>query len=225
MALSTMDRRTSFWPFRDPGVAGAIACALVLFLAGPARATPASVLELVREAREHEAQREDDIAARRYTDALGLDPTCEEAYLGLATLRARQGDAREAERVYSVALEHVPQLKAALAGRARARRALGARDLAELDLETYLSTEEDTRALRELAGWYGEDGRHAAQLGAWRRLLASAARSGDPGLGREARTMVRALQILLGPADPVASPPDAQVPARRAIASIARRAG
>ncbi len=204
--------------------------AIVLALGHPARATTGSVSELLRQAREHESAHQDDVAARRYTEALGLDPTCEEAYLGLGQLRARAGDAREAERVYSVALEHAPQLRAALAGRARARHALGARDLAELDLEAYLATAgepEDLEALRELAHWYGEDGRTAARLAVWRRVLALANRSGDALVpaAREARTMVRALQILLGPADPVVAPPDASDAARRAIAAIARRAG
>jgi tetratricopeptide (TPR) repeat protein len=197
---------------------------------GTAHATPESVVELVRQAREHESARRDDLAARRYTEALGLDPTCEEAYLGLGQLRARTGDAREAERVYSVALEHAPQLRAALAGRARARRAMGARDAAEMDLEAYLATERDVAAMRELAAWYGEDGRTAAQLAAWRRILAGAAAAGDAALGHEARTMVRALQIMVGPADPVVSPPEAPEGVRergdrRAMAAIARRAG
>src|ERR1700722_20974902 len=93
-----------------------------------------SVTELVREARAHEAAHEDGLAARRYMEALALDPTCEEAYLGLGELRERTGEMREAERVYSVALAHAPQLKAALLGRARAERTLGARDEAEQDL-------------------------------------------------------------------------------------------
>jgi tetratricopeptide (TPR) repeat protein len=230
-----------------PGVRRALMALVVagwlLGRAGPAaRASTASADELVRQAREHESSHQDDLAARRYTEALELDPTCEEAYLGLGQLRARLGDAREAERVYSVALEHAPQWRAALAGRARARRAMGASESAEADLEAYLAdgtsaaspqrgrgTEADAAALRELAGWYGEDGRTAAQLAAWRRVLAMAGRSGDAALGREARTMVRALQILVGPADPVVSPPAGasgrEQGERRAMAAIARRAG
>src|ERR1700722_2711155 len=110
-----------------------------------------SVTELVREARAHQAAHEDSLAARRYMEALSLDPTCEEAYLGLGEVRERNGEMREAERVYSVALAHVPQLKIALVGRARARRSLGARDDAEQDLEAYVMTDEDTAILRELA--------------------------------------------------------------------------
>ena len=190
--------------------------------------TPAlasSATELVRQAREHENAHEEDLAVRRYTEALGLDPTCEEAYLGLGDLRVRQGDPREAERVYTMALEHAPQLRSELKGRARARRAMGEATRAEQDLEAYVSTEEDPGALRELAGWYATEGRTAAQLAAWRRLLALSERSQDAALGREARTMVRALQILMGPADPVVSPPASGDFVRRTMASIARRGG
>jgi hypothetical protein len=76
--------------------------------------------------------------------------------------------------------------------------------------------------MRELAGWYREDGRLLAQLAAWRRIMVVAARAGDVALGREARTMIRALQILVEPADPVAFPVDPDA-VRRALAAIARR--
>jgi tetratricopeptide (TPR) repeat protein len=185
-----------------------------------------SVNELIREARAHEATHEDALAARRYTEALELDPTAEEAYLGLGELRARTGDAREAERVYSVALAHAPHVRRALVGRAHARRTLGLHDESEQDLEAYVMTEDDASALRELATWYGEDRRTAAALATWRKLLTLGARTGDGALAHEARTMVRALQILLGPIDPVVAPSlKADDPARRALAAIAKRTG
>ena len=209
--------------------------ALFAALLGSRPARASSVTELVREAREQEAAHRDDLAARRYTEALSLDPTCEEAYLGLGELRARLGDAREAERVYSVALAHAPQLKLALVGRARARRALGQRDEAEEDLEAYVLAEGDPAVLRELAGWYGEDNRAAAELATWRRMLVIGVRAHDPTLARESMTMVRALQLLLGPADPVTGPLQPGISAdragaprefaRRMIAVIARRGG
>src|SRR5207253_10180861 len=98
---------------------------LVTFRASPAQAS--SALELVKIARAHESARQEELALRRYMEALTLDPTCEEAYLGLGSLRTRRGDLREAERVYSVALEHVPQLRAARTARAWVRLALGRR--------------------------------------------------------------------------------------------------
>jgi tetratricopeptide (TPR) repeat protein len=188
----------------------------------PARAGSAD--ELVREARAHDAGHKEELALRRYTEALALDPTLGDAYLGLGELRARRGDAREAERVYSVALEHVPSLTVALAGRARARWALGLRDEAEQDLWTYAAHTGETAPLKELAGWYGEDGKAPAQLATWRRIVNLAERAGDATLVREAKLNVRALQILIGPADPVVAPTD-EGEVRRALARVARRGG
>jgi tetratricopeptide (TPR) repeat protein len=178
----------------------------------------------LREARAHEAAHEDDLALRRYTEALTLDPTCGPCYLGLAALRARLGDPREAERVYSVALAHVPELHDALLGRARVRRSLGWREEATQDIETFSLQTVDPSALRELARWQAEDGRPPAQLATWRRILALATRQGDATLANEARTMIRALQILVRPADPASAPVDPDA-TRRALAAIARRAG
>jgi hypothetical protein len=95
---------------------------------------------------------------------------------------------------------------------------------AEDALDTYATLEDDPAALRELAGWYGSEGRTPAQLATWRRLLARALRGDDETAAREARRMVRALVILVDGADPAASPaqPDAT---RRALAAIARRGG
>ncbi len=180
--------------------------------------------ELVRQARAREAAHEDDVAARRYNEALRLDPTHGDAYLGLGALRIRGGDFREAERVYSVALEHVPSLRRAMAGRARARWALGQRDAAVAEMELYLTYEPNIASLRELADWYGDDGKAPAQLSAWRRVVVLAVDAGDAAILREARIKVRALQILVGPADPVAAPIDPS-PTRRAIAALAKRGG
>jgi len=202
-------------------VTGLVACAVVTS-AGPAFGSSAD--ELVREAHAHEAEHKEELAMRRYSEALSLDPTLADAYLGLGELRARRGDAREAERVYSVALEHVPSLRAALLGRARARWAMGMHDDAERNLLSYAAGTDDKTALKELAGWFGEDGRAPAQLATWRRLVVVGERTNDAPLAREARTMVRALQIMVGPADPVSAPNDAD-DVRRAVARMARRGG
>jgi tetratricopeptide (TPR) repeat protein len=201
-----------------------VAPALAVSLsAASARATPTSD-ELVRQARAHEAAHDDDVAVRRYTEALEIDPAAEEAWLGLGALRMRLGDAAEAERVYDAALQRVPLLHRAVAGRAHARWARGRHADAEADLETYALLETDTSALRELADWYGTDGRTPPQLATWRRLLSMAVERADPEAEREARRMVRALVVLADGADPASSPhePDAT---RRALARIARRGG
>jgi tetratricopeptide (TPR) repeat protein len=205
----------------------AIALAVaVSFGAGDARASTA--LDLVRIAQVHEQAHEDEIALRRYMEALSLDPMCEEAYLGLGSLRARRGDLREAERVYSVALAHMPQLRAARTARAYLRHALGANQEAIDDLLS--GNEDDVAALKILASWYGEDGQTPAQLGVWRRILARAEATRDGALLREARMMVRALVILVGPADPAAAPPEPgelrrrDEGFRRTLSVLARRA-
>jgi tetratricopeptide (TPR) repeat protein len=181
--------------------------------------------ELVRQARAHEAQHDDDVAVKRYSEALRLEPTSGDAYLGLGALRLRHGDFREAERVYAVAIEQVAGLRLAIAGLARARWGLGRHADAEGAMETYLVAEPaDVDALREIAQWYRADARPPAQLSAWRRILVLATASSDAARMHEARSTVRALQILVGPADPAASPV-APTPARAAIARVARRGG
>ena len=180
--------------------------------------------ELVRQARAHEAAHEDDVAVRRYMEALTIEATNAEAWVGLGALRMRLGESAEAERVYTSALERIPSLTAAFEGRARARWAMGHHDDAEADLETFATMTQSSAALRELAGWYGQDGRTPVQLATWRRLLCSAVEQSDAAAEREARRMVRALVIVVDGADPASSPvtPDAT---RRAIAAIARRGG
>jgi tetratricopeptide (TPR) repeat protein len=195
----------------------------VLLATATARASPSSD-ELVRQARVHESAREDDVAVRRYMEALELDPTAEDAWLGLGALRLRLGEPSEAERVYEAALARVPTLHRALAGRARARWARGRHAEAEADLESFALLDADTAALRELAGWYGSDGRTPAQLATWRRLLAMAIDASDAASEREARRMVRALVILAEGVDPASSPTDPDA-TRRAMARIARRGG
>jgi tetratricopeptide (TPR) repeat protein len=201
---------------------------LALVVAAETAARPvlasSSADELVRQARAHEAAHEDDVALRRYTDALAEDGTNEGAWLGLGALRMKVGEPAEAERVYDAALARVPQMRLALLGRARARWTLGRHTEAEDDLGNYAATESDAAAFRELAGWYGEDGRAPAQLATWRRLLAIARDADDAPLEREARKMVRALVIVVDGSDPAASPVDPD-PARRALARIAARGG
>ncbi len=199
---------------RGLGIGGILLCA--------ASASASSVDELVKSGEVHESAGDPEIAARRYTDALTLDPTSEQAYLHLGALRARQGDGREAVRVYSVALSHMPGFHQARKARAQAYWQSGAREDAERDLEDYLDrSPDDDATLRTLADWYGLHGRHAAQLATWRRLRAHAR---DEGAQKEAATMVRALQIMVAPADPVLAPESSE-PVRRSVARITRRGG
>jgi tetratricopeptide (TPR) repeat protein len=203
------------------------ATALAASLAAPAALASSSADELVRQARAHEAEHDDDVAVRRYMEALAIEPRNAEAWIGLGGLRLKIGEAAEAERVYSSALERIPTLQAALEGRARARWALGRHDAAEADLYAF-ATNQTTQAsiapLRELADRYGLDGRTPAQLATWRRLLAIALERADSASEREARRMVRALVIVVDGADPASSPVEPDT-TRRAMAAIARRGG
>ncbi len=189
-----------------------------------ANADPSSVNFLVRQGALHEACTEIDRALRSYTEALALDPTSAEAYLGLGRVRLAMGEPREAERVYSTALQHVPALHEAIAGRARARRALGARDLADRDMADYAQITQSVDAWRELARWYGEEGRFAAELSIWRGLLDFAEAHSDAVLEASARTEMRALVALAKPIDPAAFPPTNDF-TRSVLATIARRGG
>jgi hypothetical protein len=196
--------------------------AFAIVLLAPKLASASSCVELVRLAEAHESAHEDDLAVRRYTEAVTLDATCQRGWLGLAALRLRHGDGREAERVATVGLEHIPTLHALLVSLARARWLQGRREDAERDLESFIeraSPEEGRAALRELSGWYASEGKTPAQLGVWRRLLTLAA---DEASQKEARTMIRALVVLVSPADPVTAPPYAS-PVRRAAAEAAKK--
>ena len=126
------------------------------------------------------------------------------------------------ERVFNVALEHLPQLREARLERARVRRALGATDEAVVDVMN--GSDNEVAALRLIATWYGEDGRTPAQLATWRKILARVEALSDLVLIKEARLMVRALVIVVGPADPAAAPSDDR-PLRRTFSVLARRGG
>jgi tetratricopeptide (TPR) repeat protein len=206
------------WPKGAARVALVGACG-----AARAAAGAASSEELVLQARAHEAAHEEDIALRRYTEAIEVDSTNGAAWTGLGELRFRLGEPAEAERVFTAALQRDPHLHRALLGRARARWALGEHARAEMDLEAYANTRRDSDAYRELAAWFGVDGRTPAELATWRRLLAAATREGDAAAIDEARRMVRSLVILVDGADPAACPADSDS-TRRALARIARRA-
>jgi tetratricopeptide (TPR) repeat protein len=189
-----------------------VAFALVAFTAAPAHAS--SCDDLVQAARTHESSGEPDIALRQYNDAVSLDPTCANGWLGLGALRARMGDAAEAERVYSAALSHVPTLTSAIAGRARTRWQLGRAEEAEADMARYAegSMATDVKgaltALVELASWYASIHRTPAQLATWRRI-GTLAHPVDAALDARARTTIEALALVVGPADPVTHPPTA----------------
>ena len=195
----------------------------------PSAAWASSSDELVRGGERAEQAGDTDSAVRRYTEAIGLDGQHEEAYLHLGALRLKLGDAREAVKVYNVALEHMPGFAVARKFRAEANWKLGDREAAEKDLEDYLEKDPNPESYQRLAGWYGSHGQYVAQLRVWRRIRVVAAASSNASLLQQSATMLKALQWMASPADPVAlSPKDladkSLPPARKAIARIAKRA-
>jgi tetratricopeptide (TPR) repeat protein len=181
------------------------------------RAHASAALELVAMARSHEAQHDDDVAIRRYTEALSLDPACEPAYVGLGALREKHGDVREADRVYSMALAHLPRSSDARLGRARVRWAMGFEELAARDM--FELGAEDPRALRQLALWYMTAAKMPAALAVWRAVAEHPKTTDDLDLKREARAQIRALSLVVV-TDPVAHPIDA-TGMRRTISRLA----
>jgi tetratricopeptide (TPR) repeat protein len=205
-------------------VACAWSAALGIALVCP-RARAGACEELVRTARAHEANGEADVALRQYNEAVSLDATCENGWLGLGALRART-DAAEAERVYTAALSHVPTLAGAIAGRARTRWQLGRAEEAEDDMHRFVdaAVATDVRTalagLVELATWYAAANRAPAQLAVWRRI-ASIAHATDGALEARAQTNVTALVLVVGTADPVTHP--ARIDLFRSVAARLRR--
>lgn len=205
----------------DVRVRWAAASAVLAFamtVGGPASAS--SVDELLASAQRHIAAGEEEIALRRYTDAIEIDPTCEACYLGLGALREKRGDYREADRVYTVALLRRLSPTPMLMARARARWAMAQREAALVDLEEAMLREPGADGLRHLVAYYGELRAVPAQLRVARQLLAYGEKAGDEAVIREARVLVAALAIVAGPADPVTQPirPDAT---RRALSRAA----
>lgn len=205
------------------------AVTLLALVAGLAWAAPAGAAceTMVAMGERREQGGDDDGAIRVYSEAVGLDAQCAPAWLRLAELRLKRGDALEAKRVIAAARGHLADLAEASPILARARWALGERAEAEGELDAWASAAaspaEQGRALRQLAAWYADDRNVPAQLGVWRRLLVLAERGGDAAGAKDARTTVRALVLLAGALDPATAPPAPASGVRRAIAAAAKK--
>lgn len=181
-------------------------------------------VELTRQAREHVARAEPDVAVARYVDAIKLDPTYGPAYLGLASVYEARGDVSEAERTYAVSLDHVPGFADGLVARARLRAALRRPAEAAADLEAAAALRPETLAvLRELTRAYAAAGALPAALAVTRRLAALAEEQQDGRAASEARVGARALAMLVGEADPVSAGQRGRGPVRHALWLAARR--
>ncbi|WP_437751014.1 tetratricopeptide repeat protein [Sorangium sp. So ce1389] len=209
------------------------ACALALALALAGALLPGAALaradavgwataqaaELTRQAEARAAAGEPDVALARYLEAVRFDATYGPAYLGLGALYERTGDLREAERTYTVGLDHVSGFVEGHRARAALRSRQGRRDEAIADLEAAVALRGDDAALlQELAAAYVAAGALPAALGVARRLSALAAQADDAALAAAARTQARALSVLVGEADPVRAGGSDRGPVRRALA-------
>lgn len=201
------------------GLIGAVGAIVLL---SPSVARASSVDALVESAKRAEAVHEEDIAARRYTEALALDGTSVEGWMGLGALRERQGDLREAERVYAACLSRLPGHIPARLAHGEALHGLGrtADAIAEIELVARV----DARERRRIATWYADDGLYPAALATWRTVLTRALDDGDTATASEARAMVRAFVLFAKPLDPAAFPSSTSH-TRRSLSRIAKTGG
>lgn len=208
----------------------ALALVVLIALATPvlSHASPASsAAMLVKQGHDREAVGDALTAVKRYTDAIAIDPTCEDAYLALGALREKRNELAEADEVYSVGIVRVPTSVTLVVARGHVRRLLGKFSAAADDLHNAIAASPDVAlqraALRELATVKRLQGEPAAELGAWRRLLALARASGDAAAEKEASIQARALGLYLGEVDPALAGRGDADEVRRALAAIASR--
>jgi tetratricopeptide (TPR) repeat protein len=174
-------------------------------------------------ARRHEQHRHHTRALDAYSRAIQADATYGPAYLGLARLRERLDDLREAERLYSRAIQLPDVAAEALARRAALRRALGEPAAALRDLEAAVETgPEVPKHLERLGEWYVLARNWSAALATHRRLEAALIRAGDPQAAEQVHVKVRALTVLAGATDPVSAGRDHPNWVRRSLAEISR---
>ena len=210
------------WTRAIPPLAAAMVAIFVVFASSDARAqgwATAQAIELTRQGHEHEAKGDLDTAHRRYLDAVAFDATYGAAYLALGGIEERLGDAREAERSYSVGIEHVNGFADAFIARARLRARQRRAIEAASDLEQASSMRpDDVAVMRELAGTYVASSACPAALATMRRMAAIAEENHDASAMQEAKIATRALSILVSDVDPVASGLRSRGAVRSAIA-------
>jgi tetratricopeptide (TPR) repeat protein len=196
-----------------------------LLAAGAARAddppvswATAQAIQRTRLGRDHAAQGEPEAAVRSYLDAIGFDATYGPAYLALGDLQAAQGDVGEAERAFSMGIDHVAGFTDALLARAKLRARLhrGAEAIGDLEAAAALRPEA-AGVLRALTDAYIAARALPAALAVTRRRLALAEAQGDARDAGEARAEARALAGLVGEVDPVTAGSRGRGAVRRAL--------
>jgi Tfp pilus assembly protein PilF len=162
-------------------------------------------------------------ALREYSETISIDSTFGEAYLRLGALRERMGEPREADLVYSVAVQLTDTRSKALIQRSHLRRAAGLGAQALNDLESAAELDPNRAVLEELARDYVELHSWTAALAIFRRIAALANTSADTSALETARLEARALRVLAAETDSTQEPAPKHDWVSRALRSIARR--
>jgi tetratricopeptide (TPR) repeat protein len=147
-----------------------------------------------------EAQRYTE-AITAYSESIKLDSSRGETLLALGKLRARLGEASEAELLLSTAARYGSVAAEALTLRAHLRRAQGRDSEAARDLENAERIAPDDAArTEELSAMYAARGAWPQALSLWRRAEAA---SREADRDRQTKLRVRALTLLAAELDPV----------------------
>jgi cytochrome c-type biogenesis protein CcmH len=172
--------------------------------AGARHATvPSGAEELASRARRFESEGRFTEAMAAYSESIRLDAGDGTALLALGRLRARLGDTKEAELLFTTATRYRDVAAEALTERARLRRALGhdAEALADLEAADALGAG-DASHVEELSAWYVARRAWLPALSAWRRASADVQ---TPEAAHRAKVATRALAVLAAELDPVAA--------------------
>lgn len=204
---------------------------MLVLIASPAGAQGESwaivqARQLSAQAAAQAAANQPEAAARLYLEALSIDGSHGPAYLGLAAIRARSGDLREAEQTYTTAIDRIPGFWEAYHARALLRRRTQRRVEARADLAGALGLRRDDAALLELlASWHAEDGEFPRALALYRQLRARVEQDGDEATVARVRLRVKALGLLVGGADPLRARHPGRDAVRQALEGLARTQG
>ena len=151
-----------------------VAAGVVLGTASDVRAetnwATLQAIEMTRQGSEHAARGDGSVGVRRFLEAIAFDPTYAPAYLALGELHEASGDPAEAERAYSMGIDHVGRWAGGLRARAKLRARSSRLTEAIADLEAAADVEpEDAALLLELEEAYVANRALVAALAVARR--------------------------------------------------------
>lgn len=184
----------------------------------------AQAAELTRQGREHAAHGDGSVGVHRFLDAIAFDPTYAPAYLALGQVEEAAGDPAEAERAYSMGIDHVARWADGYHARARLRARMRRPLEAVADLQAAVDLEPGNGTyLRELEDAYVAQRSLLAALEVARRREAIASRLGDARELADAHLRARTLGLLVAEVDPVNAGAQERGLVRSALARLARR--